>query len=331
MPRSANIVIHPSQFPESVRRDLVESLRTRKVNHKFHYDSFRQARKWLALHQAYSPSRRDAGGMSLYDRGFEAAARRMKARRIHVLGLGCGGGRKDTRLLTLLKAGGRDVSYGPCDVSAAMVLVARQAALHVVSERKCFPLVCDLASAEDLRAAFERNGPPRTPRVLTFFGMIPNVEPDAIVSKLAALVRRQDLLLAGANLAPGRDYAAGMKQVLPQYNNALTREWLMTFLLDLGVRRRDGRLLFRIEDDPAGSRLKRVAAHFQFSRASVIRVDEERFGFRRGDSIRLFYSYRHTPERMEALLGRHGLRVLDRWIAPSGEEGVFLAARRLYN
>ena len=55
------VAIHASQFPENVRRDLLESLRTRRVNHKFHYDSVKQTQQWLALHQAFSPSRTDAG------------------------------------------------------------------------------------------------------------------------------------------------------------------------------------------------------------------------------------------------------------------------------
>ncbi len=59
MPITANIIIHESQFPENVRRDLLASLRTRRVNHKFHYDSVKQTQKWLALHQIYSPSRND--------------------------------------------------------------------------------------------------------------------------------------------------------------------------------------------------------------------------------------------------------------------------------
>ena len=54
-----HVVIHASQFPENVRRDLLASLRTRKINHKFHYDSVKQTQKWLALHQIYSPSRND--------------------------------------------------------------------------------------------------------------------------------------------------------------------------------------------------------------------------------------------------------------------------------
>ena len=38
----ASVAIHASQFPEAVRRDLIESLRRRRVNHKFHYDSVKQ-------------------------------------------------------------------------------------------------------------------------------------------------------------------------------------------------------------------------------------------------------------------------------------------------
>ena len=55
-----HVAFHASQSPENVRRDLVESLRKRKLNHKFLYDSVKQTQKWLALHRAFSPSRTSA-------------------------------------------------------------------------------------------------------------------------------------------------------------------------------------------------------------------------------------------------------------------------------
>src|ERR1022692_4899647 len=115
----AEVTIQRSQFPEAVRRDLLASLRTRRVNHKFHYDSVKQTQKWLALHQAYSPTRNDADCRAIYENGFAAAAEKIKAKQVHVIGLGCGGGQKDTRLLKLLKGRGREIVYTPCDVSAA--------------------------------------------------------------------------------------------------------------------------------------------------------------------------------------------------------------------
>ncbi len=368
MSTTASITIHESQFPENVRRDLLASLRARRVNHKFHYDSVKQTQKWLVLHQAYSPTRNDADCRAAYEKSFKAAAEQIKTRSVHFIGLGCGGGQKDTRLLKLLKARGKAVFYTPCDVSAAMVLTARQTALAVVPEKNCFPFVCDLTTADDLPSIWEgcRVGDPndfgtatRRPsqndaRILTFFGMIPNFEPEQILPKLAALVRPGDFLLFSANLAPGKDYAAGVKKVLPQYDNPLTRDWLMTFLLDLGVERRDGQLRFNIETcrsrreealtsplisvkprqrlltlSPMGEEvgLKRIVAGFRFTRARRVEVEDKRFDFRAGETIQLFFSYRYTPERVRRVLARHGLEVCRRWITNSEEEGVFLCQK----
>lgn len=318
-----NVAIHSSQFPGKVRQDLLDSLRARAVNHKFHYDSVKQTQKWLALHQVHSPSRNDADCAATYDRAFEAAAARIDAKEVHLIGLGCGGGQKDTRLLGLLKTRSK-IFYTPCDVSTAMVLTARETALSVLPAENGFPLVCDLAGADDLSAAFATRNTPHATRLITFFGMIPNFEPELILPRLASLVGKSDWLLFSANLAPGRDYQAGVAKILPQYDNPLTRDWLLAFLFDLGIEAGDGELRFIIEDVHA---LKRIVAHFYFQRSQTIAVDGERFEFRAGESIRLFFSYRYTPELIRAHLQRHGLRVLDQWVTQSEEEGVFLCRR----
>lgn len=320
-----NVAIHESQSPENVRRDLLASLRTRRVNHKFHYDSVKQTNKWLALHQVYSPSRNDDDCSATYDRAFAGAVRQIKGRQVHLVGLGCGGGQKDARLLKLLKTGGKAVSYTPSDVSVAMTLVAQRAAKKVVKGDKIFPLVCDLATAEDLATILATRHPSPVTRLVTFFGMIPNFEPQDILPKLAKLIRRQDTLLFSANLAPGADYAAGMAKILPQYDNELTRAWLLTFLLDLGVEQGEGELRFGVERGT--NSLRRVLARFHFKRACRLTVEGETFAFRRGESIRLFFSYRYTPELMRAELAKHGLRVCDQWVTKSGEEGVFFCRR----
>jgi uncharacterized SAM-dependent methyltransferase len=318
----AHVTIHASQFPENVQRDLLESLRSRQVNHKFHYDSVKQTQKWLALHEAHSPARYDENCLTTYDEAFIAAAKKIAAKSVHVIGLGCGGGQKDAQLLGFLKARGREIFYMPCDVSTAMVLVARQAALKILPDKNCFPFVCDLATADDLQKILVT----RHASLVTFFGMIPNFAPQEILPKLAALVRPQDWLLFSANLAPGKNYAAGVKKVLPQYDNLLTRDWLLTFLTDLGVARGDGKLQFKIKDDAANG-LKRITADFHFTRLAKIKIESEAFEFRAGESIRLFFSYRYTPARVRKILSRHGLEVREEWISKSGEEGVFLCRR----
>lgn len=323
----ATVRIHASQFPENVRRDLLASLRTRRVNHKFHYDSVKQTQKWLALHQLYSPTRHDDDCVAMYEKSFAAAAAHIPTPSVKVIGLGCGGGQKDTRLLKLLAAAGKEIFYTPCDVATAMVLVARETALSVLPDEHCFPFVCDLAAADDLPECLARRSAAKTAHLVTFFGMIPNFAPDVILPQLASLLRPSDWLLFSANLAPGPDYAAGVEAILPQYDNAPTREWLLTFLLDLGVERGDGELRFQIEADAAGG-LRRVAAHFHFTRPRRIEIEAEVFAFAAGESIQLFFSYRYTPERVQTLLANHGLEVCQSWRAASEEEGVFLCRRK---
>jgi L-histidine N-alpha-methyltransferase len=230
-------------------------------------------------------------------------------------------------LLKLLQQQGKEVFYTPSDVSTAMVLVARESAMEVVPQKNCYPLVCDLASATDLPDVLNQLDVGDAARIITFFGMIPNFEPEVILPKLSALLRPEDLLLFSANLAPGTDYAAGVGKILPLYDNALTRDWLMTFLVDLGVQPQDGEILFRIEDDRGNAGLKRVAAYFQFRREREISIEDERFRFGPHKPIRLFFSYRHTPKIVRTLLGNYGIAVVDEWIAKSDEEGVFLCKR----
>lgn len=325
MPTVARVEIHPSQFPAAVQRDLLESLHTRRVNHKFHYDSAKQTLKWLKLHEAHSPSRNDADCAATYDRAFAAVAERIHAKQVHLIGLGCGGGQKDTRLLLLLSFfGGRTIGYSPCDVSVAMVLTAWDEASAAVAAHDCHPFVCDLATADDLPKAFSTHHAEDATRLITFFGMIPNFEPNEILPKLASLVRPNDWLLFSANLAPGPEYDAGVQRVLPQYDNPLTREWLVTFLRDLGVEGGDGEMRFNVEET-AG--LKRIVVRFHFSRRRTIRVEGVAFEFEAGEAIQLFFSYRYTPERVCSVLAGQGLEVCAQWITKSEEEGVFLCQR----
>ena len=313
-----HIAIDRSQFPERVRAELLESLRRREIKHKFHYESYKQAQKWLALHEAYSPARKDPETTRIYDEGFAHLASQWRGKSVHVIGLGCGGGQKDAALLAELAAHGCQTIYTAVDVSLPLVITARERAKGYASQTR--GVVCDLETAEDIREELCECSVSQ--RVLTFFGMIPNSEPDIIFPRLTGLLNRGDRLLLSANLAPGADYRAGVERVLPQYHNALTADWLLTFLYDLAIEPEDGALQFHIEECVSG--LLRIRGDFQFSRRRSICLENEVFEFKSGESIRLFYSYRYTPDRVGMELRRFGLSVANEWIATSGEEGIFL-------
>jgi len=312
-----HVAIHPSQFPERVRAELIDSLRRREIRHKFHYDSYKQAQKWLAVHEAHSPARTDSNTHQIYGEAFEYVADGLGGASVQVIGLGCGGGQKDVALLQKLSAAGCQSIYTAVDVSLPLVITARERAkAHATQTRG---LVCDLEVADDITDELCECS--ASQRVFTFFGLVPNSEPDVILPRLARLLSRGDRLLLSANLAPGPDYRTGVEHVLPQYDNALTGDWLFTFLSDLGVERGDGEVKFGIEEAKG---LLRIRADFQFSNARTIRLDDETFAFKPGERLRLFYSYRYTPDRLGAELARHGLSISKRWISSSGEEGVFL-------
>ncbi|MEN9675029.1 MAG: hypothetical protein RIS76_925 [Verrucomicrobiota bacterium] len=327
-----SVGIHPSQFPGAIAASLRESLRTREMNHKFHYDTPRQALRWLRLHEAFSPARTDPNCHQIYHQAFAAAAARLReATEIQVISLGCGGGQKDAQLLEVLRQDlpGRRLHYVPADVSPSLTLVSRDAAMATgLTAEDCVPLVLDLGATADWRAALEPALRPSAQRVICFFGMLPNFAPSTALTRLAALVRPDDLLLFSANLAPGADYAAGVERIRPLYDNALTREWLWTVLQDLGAEAGDGGMTFRVAPCPEGSGLLRIEAVVTFARPCRLQVEGEFFDYATGTEFRLFYSYRHTPERLRILCDANGLTLTGQWENGSGEEGVFLGSRR---
>ena len=318
------MIVHQSQFPHAVQRQLLNGLRLGRVPPKFLYDGDRQTQKWLAVHRAHSPSRTDAGVQSIYDRSFDESLGQAAGGSICLIGLGCGGGQKDTRYLAKLKSIGSTINYVPCDVSQAMTRVAREAAAAELPLERIHPIVCDLANAPDLDQVLDTIVSPETKRVFTFFGMIPNLEPDVVLPRLAELLLEGDQLLLSANLAPGVDYRSGVETVLPQYDNAETRGWLMSFLVELGVPSPAGKLRFGIEEIDG---LLRIVADFEFSESLELSIGDELCEFAAGRALRLFFSYRHTEKTLAMRLAKHSLAIAASQIDSSAEEGVFRVER----
>ncbi len=301
------------------------------MNHKFHYDTPKQALRWLRVHEAFSPARLDPSCLVAYDDATLAAARVLGPGDIDVISLGCGGGRKELGLLRALRTlhPVRRVRYIPTDVSVSLTLVARAAAVaDGFAAKDCEPVVLDLALADDWGQALQSVLRPGVQRVATFFGMMPNFSPTEVLPRLAGLLQSKDVLLVSANLAPGKNYAAGVRKILPLYDNTLTGEWLFSVLADLGVEPSDGRMEFRIARCPDGSGLLRVEADFVFRKATLLRHAGQEWRCKKGERFGLFFSYRHTPEQVGKLFGRHRLVVESQWLNAAGDEGVFLIGAR---
>ncbi len=222
----------------------------------------------------------------------------------------------------------RRLSYSPVDVSVGLTLTARDAATEVIDPADCHSLVCDLQSADDLPEILDSHTPPEARRIILFFGMLPNFEPDEILGRLAGLLRKDDLLLCSANLAPGADYDAGIRQVLPQYDNAATRNWLAALPNDLGVGIDPGDIEFAITACADAPAVKRIEATCVVPADAVIHLGAESISFQAGERLRLFYSCRHKSALLANALAPHKLQISREWPASSEEEGVYQIGRR---
>jgi L-histidine N-alpha-methyltransferase len=317
MESAVSALIHPSRFPERARAAYAKSFRERKMNHQFHYDTEKQAQRWLAIHEAYSPARSDADCLGTYARAFNDISKSLDVSKVALISLGCGGGQKD---LSLLTASSGANEYFPADVSLPLALTAHLRIIKKLPRQKSQPLVLDLAATKDLSEFLTPE-----PRLITFFGMLPNFEPEEVFPQLSAALRSRDFLLLSANLAPGPDSRLGVEKVFHQYNNDPTRNWLATVLQDAGLQLDPRDLEFKIV--PGAFDLLRIEAGYKFKNAQTIRMDQETFHYASGNWFQLFFSYRHTSERLRVLLAHYRIETLQQWITHSEEEGIFLCRK----
>jgi len=317
--RWPTVVYHPSQHPEALRAQLKTALERREIPAKFHYLTNQQARRWLELHDAYSPSRRDDEATSMYQRGFDAVAGDWAASKIQLIGVGCGGGQKDASLAASLVRSGATLSYVACDASPALVLGA---ASVMQSSHPAVPverLVADLMEAPDLDDFWGADQ-----RVFSCLGIVPNVVPGRLVATLVSWMRPGDRLVLSANLFVPEKVSHDLASILSQYDNELTRTWLSTLLDDVGLESSSAAMKFSPEVSSAHGQPARLVAELPFRDDAEIRFDGRLVRFRRGEKLSLFYSNRFTVDGFEGLLDDYRLKVLDRHVLDSGEEGVWV-------
>lgn len=320
-PGSVSLTVHESQWPETLARQLHAALLQRRIPPKFHYESARQGRAWLRVHESLSPARTDPQCQAAYEQGLAAAADLLGAGEVEVLALGCGGGQKEVALVEHLQHRGATVQLTACDVSTGLVITTLQRAMRVLPADRGRGLVCDLTCAEGLSGFLGGHG---ARRLVTFFGLVPNFEPEETTAVLRSILRAGDRLLCSANLAPGDDYPAGVRAILPQYDNEPTRRWLSLLLEDLGLESADGTLRFTVEPAQRRPDLLRIAARFELHRAATAWVERQPVALRQGETVALFFSYRHTPATVTSLLGGLALRLRGQWLSQDASEGVFL-------
>lgn len=289
-----------------------------------HYQGAAQAARWRALYERWSPFVQRPGYRAMFDAGF-AQVVSQAPESVVVIGVGCGTGDKELALIGRLLARSVNMTFAPVDISVPLVTAAGLLARKSLPSAGIHPLVANLSDPEtDLSDWLGLTLPATDQRVFTFFSMLPNFEPAGILPRLAGWLRPHDRLLLTANLAPGDDFNAGLARILPQYDNPETRAWLATFLEQGGVLPTDGEMTFHVEAHSTEEGIRRVVARWRFSRSCRLQVLTAAMDFTAGDQLELFSSYRCQHPGVVKHLRRHGLDMEASWVAPDGEEGLYL-------
>ncbi len=332
-----DLFIHESRTAERRAAALRGALAERRLPGLLLYEGPGQAQRWLAYHQAWSPSRREQSLQGLYREAFAVAIAALcggapgsgapGGGALHAVSLGCGGGRKDGDLLETLAPQARDAShYTPLDASAALV---SEAARHVAQRYPRVtqhPIEADLEAEPDLSAWLAECDGGALPRLFTCFGMIPNFDADAFPRYLAGWVRPTDGLLFSANLSP-QGFEPDHARILRQYDNPEARAWYRGALEGLGVAPGDVELSVSARAlSPDGGRWQiTVDAHLLRkvrAKAGAVSVP-----LPAGERLRVFFSNRLTRPAIRATLTAAGLVIAQEWLHGSGEEGIFWCRR----
>lgn len=327
MNSATSVLVHESAAPHAVRASLLEALRRRELHAKFLYLGLGQTLRWIALHEAHSPARRDPDVVAIYDRAFEAAGQSLAANVLHLVGLAAGSAHKEVTGIQRLRALGKSVFFSPLDASLEILLSGHHHAATTIAGLQTHPILCDLPACASLPALLKQVDPGGSTRLITFFGAIHNFLPAEVLTKILHIVRGQDLFLIAANLAPEQDYLAALDQVFPQYDNEATRAWLLGGLEQAGVPTSAGRLTFVLAPLPGLPALRRIEARFTFEHPWTAQLFGETVAYEPGESILAFSSGRYTATSLPQVLASFGFATLQTWVSPRQDEATFLCRR----
>jgi len=322
--QTLTIDFHPSVQDGTLERNAIESLQDNRIDPKLLYVTPRQAELWRQVSLRHSPIHANIDFARIYRDAFAQAADRLRPEKVLLIGLGCGTGQKELELASHLKARGFETLFTAIDVSHDLVSesVEKLVAAGAGHRRS---LVCDLAESAFLADWLDRvAGRENLPRLITFFGLVPNLAPSVVTRLFRSILRPGDLLLASAHLAPvgdGVEFPAAMRSVLPQYDNPETLAWLTTGLEYVGLEDRVNppeMTIGEVEGVPAFITLARWKSSKPFERWGHC------FSPDKNEPLRLFHSLRYTPELFENLLRAAGFRVELLAITACREEAIWM-------
>ena len=270
------------------------------------------ARLWKKVHLTCSPFRRRPAVRRLYTQPATVLRALLRHAPYNFVALGCAEGLKESLLLRKLPKPTLLLTADTCLSMAkfatrklpARVKIARQ--IDLTSPSSISRILAPPSSRSKTKA-------PRPARLITLFGVLPNLDPLTLLRRLARAMKRGDLLLFSTNLAPGENGRRGARRLLPQYDNPPTHKWLQGVALRTRPRLSPGSIHFGVYPDTNQPSLSRI---------------EARWFVGNKPTHTLFSSRRPTLSQVKSWIQTSGLTCIHQWIDPKGEEGIWLTTRK---
>ncbi|QSR87972.1 L-histidine N(alpha)-methyltransferase [Methylacidiphilum caldifontis] len=291
----------------------------------FHYTTAAQSHLWKQLFELYSPFSRE-NGREFYKNCFKEISQTIPSSfPYEIVSLGCGSGEKDHLLLKELMPSSVDLWWTAIDTSLQLLL---EACIHCpLNIEKINPILSDILWEDTLKVLKITNS---QKRIFTLFGVLPNIDPFVLFKSLETVLSKEDFLILNAHLAPVKsesqqDYIEGIESILYQYDNKETRLWLTEVLRDWGIENKTE--LFNISFSMHKNFFRIEATVYWKENGRLVLGQGKELKMVKGSPLRLFFSYRFTPERLEEFFSHWSFRVINRWLFSNKEEGIWLLQR----
>ena len=268
------------------------------------------ARLWKEVHLNYSPFYQRPALRRLYTQPATVLRALLRHAPYNFIALGCAEGLKESLLLRKLPKPALLLTADTC-LSMAKIAARKLPARAKIARQ------IDLTSPSSISRILappisrSKTKAPRPARLITLFGVLPNLDPLPLLRRLARAMKRGDLLLFSTNLAPGNSSFSGARKVLPQYDNPITRRWVEAAVQRYRPKLPQGTLHIGLYPDPQQRSLPRIEARWISKKSTRI----------------VFASRRPTRSQVEQWIQVARLHTVARFTDTLGEEGVWLTSR----
>ena len=270
------------------------------------------ARLWKEVHLTYSPFYQRTAVRRLYAQPATVLRALLRHAPYNFVALGCAEGLKEALLLRKLPKPTLLLTTDTC-LSMAKIAARKLPARAKIARQIDLTSPSSISRILNPRIPNSKSKAPRSVRLITLYGVLPNLDPPPLLRCLVKHMAPKDLLLFSTNLAPGKNGRWGACRVLPQYDNPLTHKWLQGVALRTRPRLSPGSIHFGVYPDTNQPSLSRIEARWVVGNKPT---------------HTLFSSRRPTLSQVESWVQTSGLTLIHQWIESKGEEGVWLTTRK---